>query len=171
MRARWRRHGFGKAAVGALVAAFAAISFAAQAEGQARTLKGSEIEAAFTGKVLRVRTEQYPLGDPANPSGMGRRRDAGYTLLDIVVRDDHSIVFRCTIYDPSGRASPCMRTGGGTRDTGVWSIENDRFCYQWIAARGGRKQCYDVHREGSGFRFRLISGPPSTIDGEIVELR
>ncbi len=143
------------------------MALAAPARAQETKLSGAEIEAALVGKPFRVRTERVPVGNPANPSGMTRRSDGGYAVTDVFVRPDHSIIFVCTHYNRAGFTTPCGLTGGaGTRDAGVWSVSDNRFCYQFLTARGGQEQCYDVLRDSEGLRFRLASGPPSTIDGE-----
>ena len=150
--------------------AIAAIILPAPLAAQRETkLTAAQIQAEFAGKIFRVRTAKSPAGDPANPSAMVPRGDLGFSIMELFFRSDHSVIFRCTSFDRSGRPGPCQRTGAGTRDVGVWSIEGDRFCYQWLEARGSQKQCYDVYREGAGYRVRLASGPLSTIDGEVME--
>ena len=128
-------------------------------------LKGAEIEPALVGKTFRVKTRQVPIGDRDYPSGMTIRSDGGHAEIDIFVRSDRSIIFRCTAYARDGSGAPC-RGGGYARDVGVWSVEGDHFCYRFLTSRGGRKQCYAVLRDGAAFRLRLASGPPSTINGE-----
>jgi hypothetical protein len=152
-------------------AAFGALLLSAPAHGEsASALKGAEIEAALIGKTFRVITRRVPIGDRDNPTGMTTRTDGVTVQLDIFVRDDRSIIFQCTAHGRDGTTWSC--TGGGTaRDVGVWSVEGDNFCYQFTASRGGRKQCYAVLRDGAEFRLRLTSGPPSTIDGELMRTR
>jgi hypothetical protein len=141
-------------------AAFGALLLSAPAHGEsASALKGAEIEAALIGKTFRVITRRVPIGDRDNPTGMTTRTDGVTVQLDIFVRDDRSIIFQCTAHGRDGTTWSC--TGGGT----------DNFCYQFTASRGGRKQCYAVLRDGAEFRLRLTSGPPSTIDGELMRTR
>lgn len=130
-------------------------------------LKQDEIETAFMGNTFRVTTRQIPIGDPSRPTGMTTRSDGGYIVYDIFFRSDRSIIFRCTAHLRNGSTVPC-RGGGHARDVGVWSVENENLCYQFLTARGGSRQCYKVLPEGAGFRLRLTQGPPSTIDGEYL---
>jgi hypothetical protein len=157
-------------ALGLAVFALAAGPAAAQ---DGPRLTAPQIEAAFVGKTLRGRHDKITLGDPGNPTGHRRRTDGGHIVLEFVIRPDRSLVFRCTNHDRTGKAAPCTGTGSASsgRDAGIWSIEHDRICYQWLKARGGHKQCYDVFRAGDRFRWRLASGPLATLDGEIVEAR
>jgi hypothetical protein len=128
-------------------------------------LRSAEIEAALVGTMFRVTTRLVPVGDPSNPSGMTTRTDGGHAVVEIFVRPDRSIIFRCTAHARDGTSAPCSG-GGYARDVGVWSVEGDQFCYQFTTSRGARKQCYVVLRDGAEFRLRLASGPPSSIDGE-----
>lgn len=147
-------------------AAFSAVLLAAPAHGETQAaLTGAEIEAALIGKTFRVTTRRIVTGDPHNPSGVTDRSDGAYADIDIFVRTDRSIIFQCNARMRDGSSAPC-RGGGWARDVGVWSVEADKFCYQFTTSRGGRKQCYAVLRDGAEFRLRLTSGPPSTIDGE-----
>jgi hypothetical protein len=134
-------------------------------------LSSGEIEAAFTGRTLHIRTEKVTTGDPTNPSGTVRRTDGGHIRFQLVVRPDRSILFRCTFFDRAGRSSVCARPGAHTRDIGVWSVERDTFCFQWLTARGSQKACLEVLRDGERHRFRQVSGPPALVDGEAVEIR
>ena len=152
-----------RAAVAALILAGASD---APAVGEAvPALKAAEIEANLVGKTFRATTRRVPVGDPDNPTGMVTRSDGAYADIDIFVRPDHSIIFRCTMHRRDGTSAACSG-GGYARDVGVWSIEGDQFCYQFTTSRAGRKQCNAVLRDGAGLRFRLTSGPPSSIDGE-----
>ncbi len=155
-----------------LAVSWAALAAPISAQDGAK-LNAAEIEAAFVDKTLRGRTERVSTGDPNNPTGTTRRTDGGFIILEFVVRHDSSLIFRCTTHHRGGGSTPCTSTGAdaGWRDVGVWTIEADRFCYQWLKARGGQKQCYDVFRAGDRFRWRLASGPPATLDGETVEAR
>ena len=148
--------------------AVAALPVLAAGDGK---LSGSQIEAAFAGKTLQIRTEKVTTGDPANPSGTSRRSDGGHIVFHLVLRSDRSIIFRCTFFDRRGRPSRCARPGAHTRDVGVWSVEGDAFCYRWLTARAGRKQCLEVLRDGDRLRFRQASGPPALVDGEVVEIK
>lgn len=150
----------------ALAAPILLSALSAPAAGEAMpALKSSEIEAILVGKTFRATTRRVPVGDPDQPTGMVTRSDGAYATIDIFVRPDRSIIFRCTVHRRDGTSAACSG-GGYARDVGVWSLEGDRFCYQFTTSRGGRKQCYAVLRDGADLRFRLTSGPPSSIDGE-----
>ncbi len=160
--ARFAAHSW-RAALATLVLAGA---LNAPAIGEAPpALKASDIEAVLVGKTFRATTRRVPVGDPDYPTGMVTRSDGAYANIDIFVRPDRSIIFRCTMHRRDGTSTACSG-GGYARDVGVWSIEGDQFCYQFTTSRGGRKQCYAVLRDGADLRFRLASGPPSSIDGE-----
>ncbi len=162
----------GLRSLGIFCIAVAAMPDAAAAAGK---LNAREIESAFAGKTLEIRTEKVTTGDPANPSGTVRRSDGGHIVFHLVVRPDRSLIFRCTAYDRAGNTSPCARgaarPGAQARDVGVWSIEGDAFCFQWLSARGSRKACLEVLRDGGQLRFRQASGPPAMVDGEVVKIK
>lgn len=111
------------------------------------------------------------MGDPADPSAFAQRGDGGYSTIDFGFRADGSLTVVCTVYDRAGRSGPCRRTGGDTRDVGLWLVEGQILCTQFLAMRGGRKQCFEVFRDVAGFRFHRVSGPLCVIDGEVLERR
>ena len=109
--------------------AIVAAGLAGAGDARAQTaLKGAEIEAALVGKAFRVKTRQVPLGDRDHPSGITTRTDGGYAEIEIFVRSNRSIIFRCTAFARDGSSAPC-RGGGYARDVGVWTVEAEHFCY------------------------------------------
>lgn len=155
------------------VTAFAALAVATgrpqTAAAQGERLTGAEIRAQVTNKPFSYRSMRATVGDPYNPSGFTQRRDGGHLLIRGLLRADNSATYTCRNVTPGGE-NPC-RGGGGVdgREVGVWSIESDTLCWQWLTARGGGKQCYELYRAPGGLRFKQVSGPLSGIDGETAK--
>ena len=142
---------------------------AASAFAQSGRLTGAEIRVHFTDKPFSYRCTRVTVGDPYNPSALTPRRDGVYQAIRGLLRADSSATYTCRRVTAAGE-SPC-RGGGGVdgREAGVWSIEGDTLCWQWLTARGSGKQCYQVNRASAGLRFQQTSGPLSCIDGETAK--
>lgn len=155
---------------GAVLAAIGALATQAAAQSGA-PLTGAEIRAAFAGRTMEYRSYRRAIGDLNRPSGFERRPDGGYLVVATEFRDDGSAVVRCRNFDARGNSGPPCRFGAGGGDVGVWSVADNSLCLVWTIIRGGENACFAITREGKAYRFRQVSGVPSSVDGELVEVR
>lgn len=133
-------------------------------------LTGVQIKAALADKVFEFRTTKTFTRDPRDPGtpSLTERTDGGHAIFRVLVRGDGSIIFRCTTYDRTGASRPCS---ANLQDVGVWSIEADQLCWNWTGVRASQRFCFGFQSEGSSLRARQTSGPPSTMDGAVLEFK
>ena len=154
-------------ALGAM-ATLAAIGFGAPASAQgADTLTPGEMAVLLTGRVLTHLSDKYPVGQP--PIDWLPRRDGGHSIVEYVLRPDHSVRVRCTNFARDGATGPCR--GVSANDVGVWSIEADAFCVRWLNWGASAPRCYRFRHEGDAFRAERIAGGPSSMDGVLVRVK
>src|SRR5688572_2571490 len=150
----------------ALAAAMIGAGHPLQAETRTK-LTGAQLQATLVGKTFEFRTTKTPshdlhrTGDPV----LVERTDGGWAVFRVFVRDDGSMIFRCTTHNRGGPGTPCP---GRVEDVGTWSIQGDQFCSRYTSVRGGDELCYEFHREGASLRAKQVRGARSTMDGELI---
>jgi hypothetical protein len=133
-------------------------------------LNGAEIRATLADRPFEFRTTKVATQDPRNPGTptLVERKDGDHVTFRVLVRVDGSIIFRCTRHFRSGGSRPCSDR---LQDVGTWGVEGDQLCWSWTAVRAGQRFCFDFRREGASLRARQTSGPPSTMDGALLEFK
>jgi hypothetical protein len=137
-----------------------AMPFAASAGNQVR---GAALQQAVAGKRLgyvrrSLRSE-------------GVWVDNGRTL-----RADGSMAYSCGYSrSPGGPWQPCgsfgstSRQARGARDIGVWALRSDRLCMTSATFGESSQSCFTIHRQGSAFAAKRVSGPAAVcIQGAIT---
>lgn len=157
----------------AAVVAGIALSMCLDAPGHAQTgakLTSAEIRAALTDRPFEFQTTKIASQDPRNPgkSGLVERTDGDHVTFRVLVRGDGSIIFRCTRHFRSGGSRPCSDR---LQDVGIWSVQGDGLCWSWTEVSAGQRFCFEFRREGASIRARQASGPPSTMDGALLEFK
>jgi hypothetical protein len=147
----------------------AAAVFASCVSAQSGALTAAEVAALLPGKVLTYRNEKRMVGEPRNPTAWVRRTDGSYAIVQFTLRPDHSVLIRCTTFARNGATRPCP--GLAANDVGVWSVEADAACLQWLNWGRSEKRCYRLRREADGFRAEQIAGGPSSMDGTLVSIK
>ncbi len=155
---------------GSCGAALSALVLASPAFGQrANVLTASEIAALLPGKVLTYRNDKRMVGEPKNPAVWVPRSDGSHAIVQFNLRPDHSVQIRCTSFARDGSKRPCP--GFAANDVGVWSVEADAVCLQWLNWGSSVKRCYRLRREGEGFRAEQVSGGASSMDDTLVYIK
>jgi hypothetical protein len=145
-------------------------SAAAELAEAAKTLTAPEIRAALTDRPFEFRTTKTAMQDPRRPgtSVLVDRTDGDHVTFRVLVRGDGSIIFRCTRHFRAGGFRPCSDR---LQDVGIWGVEGDQLCWRWTEVRAGQRFCFDFRRDGASLRARQASGPPSTMDGALLEFK
>lgn len=147
----------------------AALLFASSASAQGGVLTAAEIRALLPGKVLSYRNDKRMVGEPRKPTAWVPRTDGSYAIVQFNLRPDSSVLIRCTNFARSGSTRPCP--GLAANDVGVWSVEADAICLQWLNWGTSEKRCYRLRRTADGFRAEQTSGGPSSMDGTVVSIK
>ena len=158
-------------ALGVMSAVAASALSGGAARGQVGAkLNGAELRAALIDRPFEFRTTKTATQDPRNPgkSGLAERTDGDHVTFRVLVRGDGSIIFRCTRHFRSGGSRPCSDR---LQDVGIWSVQGDGLCWSWTEVSSGQRFCFDFRREGASVRARQASGPPSTMDGALLEFK
>lgn len=151
-------------------ACLAALLFASPVSAQSgAALTADEIKAMLPGKALSYRNDKRMVGEPRNPTAWVTRTDGSYANVEFNLRPDHSVLIRCTAFARNGSTRPCQ--GLAANDVGVWSVEADAVCLQWLNWGRSEKRCYRLRRDGDAFRAEQVSGGPSSMDGTTVRLK
>jgi hypothetical protein len=147
-----------------------ALVFASSAFAQAgAALTADEIKALLPGKVLTYRSDKRPVGEPTRPTAWVPRTDGSHSIVQFNLRPDQSVSIRCTFFARDGSSHACA--GIAANDVGVWSVESDMLCLQWLTWNSSVKRCYRLRREGDRFRAEQISGGASSMDGTLVSIK
>lgn len=147
----------------------AALACASSVFGQAAALTTDEILALLPGKVLTYRSEKRPVGEPTRPTAWVPRTDGSHSIVQFFLRRDRSVTVRCTFVARDGASHACA--GIAANDVGVWSVESDTLCLQWLTWNSSVKRCYRLRREAEGFRAEQVSGGASSMDGTLVSIK
>ena len=91
-------------------------------------------------------------------------------------RNDGSHAFTCEFgRTATGPWQPCANFGSvekkasGARDVGVWAIKGEALCTTKSAFQGRVEDCFAIHRQGSVYAAKRVSGPLSAcVQGTIT---
>lgn len=82
-------------------------------------------------------------------------------------RPDGSMLYSCEFRRGDAPWKPCTSIGSverrvaGSRDVGIWSIKNGSLCSAKAAFGEGTEDCFAIHRQGSVYAAKRVSGPLS----------
>jgi hypothetical protein len=80
-------------------------------------------------------------------------------------RPDGSMVYSCEYRRGDAPWTPCKSIGSverrvaGGRDVGVWSVKNGNLCSAKAAFGERTEDCFSIHRQGSLYAAKRVSGP------------
>ena len=132
--------------------------------GETNRLRGAELLALVSGNAMTY--VRKSLRNPAQYRYLRLRRD---------FRPDGSMLLTCeTGPSAGGPWEPCRQIATprtkieGSREVGVWRVEAESLCLQFVSVGSREPLCFRIHRGAGRYYAKATHAIPNCVEGDVV---